>query len=130
MTLQTCVRPFLFVCLACAVGVFAQGGESTQILGIVEDTSGAIVPGVPVTVTHVATGQQRQVTTGESGNYVFTNIAPASTPYARRKRDSNRRFAAGLLCSSTRKRASNKAGRRRGQRNGRGQRPRRDSEHR
>ncbi len=75
MTLQTCVRP-LFVCLACAVGVFAQGGESTQILGIVEDTSGAIVPGVLVTVTHVATGEQRQVTTGESGNYVVTNITP------------------------------------------------------
>jgi hypothetical protein len=75
MALQTCVRP-LFVCLACAVGVFAQGGESTQILGIVEDTSGAIVPGVLVTVTHVATGEQRQVTTGESGNYVVTNITP------------------------------------------------------
>ena len=58
------------------VPLFAQGGESTQILGIVEDTSGAIIPGVTVTVTHVATGQQRQVETGESGNYVITNINP------------------------------------------------------
>ena len=56
--------------------LFGQGGESTQILGVVEDTSGAVVPGVIVTATHVATGQQRQVTTGESGNYVFTNIDP------------------------------------------------------
>jgi hypothetical protein len=64
------------LCLSFASYVFPQGGESTQILGIVEDSSGAIIPGVTVTVTHVATGQQRQVETGESGNYVITNINP------------------------------------------------------
>jgi outer membrane receptor protein involved in Fe transport len=58
------------------VGVYAQGGESTQILGIVEDTTGSVVPGVVVTATNVGTGQQRQVTTGDSGNYVITNIVP------------------------------------------------------
>ena len=66
----------VFICLVLASTLFGQGGESTQILGIVEDTSGALMPGVTVTVIHVATGQQRQVTTGDSGNYVFTNINP------------------------------------------------------
>src|SRR5215510_14629326 len=61
---------------AFALSVFAQGGESTQILGIVEDTSGAVILGVTVTVTQVATGQQRKVLTGDSGSYVFTNINP------------------------------------------------------
>ena len=70
---QICV-----LCLAFACSLFAQGGESTQILGTVEDTSGAIIPGVTVTITHVATSQQRQVATGESGNYVFTNINPGT----------------------------------------------------
>ena len=69
------VKTFL-ICLVTASSLFGQGGESTQILGIVEDTSGALIPGVVVTATHVATGQQRQVTTGESGNYVITNINP------------------------------------------------------
>ena len=66
----------VLICLVLTASLFGQGGESTQILGIVEDTSGAVIPGVTVTITHVATGQQRQVATGESGNYVFTNINP------------------------------------------------------
>src|SRR5262245_37929424 len=72
-------RAYVKICVLCgafACTVFAQGGESTQILGVVEDTTGAVVPGVTVTVTHVATAQQRQMTTGDSGNYVFTNITP------------------------------------------------------
>lgn len=64
----------LFLCSA--AGVLPQGGESTQILGVVEDTTGAQIPGVTVTATHVETGQQRQVVTGESGNFVITNIVP------------------------------------------------------
>lgn len=64
------------LCLVLAPGIFGQGGESTQILGVVEDTTGALVPGVTVTIINTATGQQRQLNTGESGNYVFTNITP------------------------------------------------------
>ena len=42
-----------FAAIAC---VLAQGGESTEILGVVEDATGAVVPGVEITATHVATG--------------------------------------------------------------------------
>ena len=66
----------VLVLFAIVPAVFGQGGESTQILGVVEDSTGAAAPGVTVTITQVATGQQRQVKTGESGNYVFTNITP------------------------------------------------------
>lgn len=62
--------------LLTAVSASPQGGESTQILGVVEDISGSVVPGVTISVTNVATGQQRLVTSGESGNYVVTNIVP------------------------------------------------------
>ena len=32
--------------LISAPAVFAQGGESTEILGVVQDASGALIPGV------------------------------------------------------------------------------------
>ena len=64
---------------AFALSLFSQGGESTQILGIVEDTSGAVIPGVTVTATHVATGQQRKVVSGESGN-VTTQVGVSKMP--------------------------------------------------
>jgi hypothetical protein len=62
--------------LLCAVSCFAQGGESTAILGLVEDSTGSVVPGVEITATHIATGQVRKVTTGESGTYVFSLMPP------------------------------------------------------
>jgi hypothetical protein len=61
---------------ALASTAFAQGGESTQILGHVQDASGALVPGVTITAIHVATGQIRSVVTGESGTYVFPLMTP------------------------------------------------------
>src|SRR5688572_4924370 len=70
------IRAYLIVCLAWAPLLLAQGGESTQILGVVEYSSGAVIPGVVVTATHLATGQTRSAVTGESGTYVFALMAP------------------------------------------------------
>src|SRR4051794_5358550 len=65
------------VCFLLAAScLLAQGGESTEILGVVEDSTGAVVSGVEVTATHVATGQSRKVVTGESGLYVFSFMKP------------------------------------------------------
>src|SRR5260370_40089999 len=55
-----------------------QGGESTEILGIVEDGSGSVVPGVEITATHVATRQTRKAVTGDSGTYVFSFMQPGA----------------------------------------------------
>src|SRR5437763_6985299 len=54
-TLETCL-------------VFAQTSTAT-ILGVVRDTTGALVPGVSISVKHVDTGLTRDVIANESGGY-------------------------------------------------------------
>src|SRR5262245_20995163 len=44
---------------------------STEILGLVTDASGAVIPGAIVKVTRMATGDVRSTTTNDSGNYSF-----------------------------------------------------------
>src|SRR5437870_7056289 len=48
--------------------VFAQTSTAT-ILGVVRDTSGALVPGVSITVKHTESGLTRSVVSTESGGY-------------------------------------------------------------
>src|SRR5438876_5187406 len=47
---------------------FAQTSTAT-ILGVVKDTSGALVPGVSITVKHTEIGLTRSVVSGERGAY-------------------------------------------------------------
>src|SRR5262245_41239759 len=50
--------------------VFAQTSTATAtILGVVKDTSGALVPGVSITVKHTETGQTRTAISSERGDY-------------------------------------------------------------
>ena len=44
---------------------------STQILGLVTDSSGAVIPGATITATRVDTGDRRTTTSNETGNYIF-----------------------------------------------------------
>src|SRR6266852_4349702 len=48
--------------------VFAQTSTAT-ILGVVRDTSGALVPGVSISVKHTESGLTRTVVSGERGSY-------------------------------------------------------------
>src|SRR5436305_7694969 len=48
--------------------VFAQTSTAT-ILGVVKDTSGALIPGVSITVKHTDTGQTRTAISSDSGSY-------------------------------------------------------------
>src|SRR5262249_26734497 len=48
--------------------VFGQTSTAT-ILGIVRDTSGALVPGVSITIKHTESGLTRTVVSGERGGY-------------------------------------------------------------
>src|SRR6266852_8507578 len=48
--------------------VFAQSSTAT-IVGVVRDTTGALVPGVSINVKHVDTGLTRTALTSESGGY-------------------------------------------------------------
>jgi len=50
-----------------------------RIRGTVTDPSGAVIPGVPVTATNIATGIARTVKTGSDGSYELVNLlAPAT----------------------------------------------------
>src|SRR5215472_15131662 len=59
----------------CAVWVMAATGS---IIGTVKDTTGAVVPGVKVTLTNKATNGQLTATANESGRFEFPQLAPAS----------------------------------------------------
>src|SRR3989449_5214656 len=50
--------------------VFAQSSSATAtILGVVKDSSGALIPGVSITVKQTETGQTRTAISSESGDY-------------------------------------------------------------
>ena len=73
------MKPLVFCVLAglivfgLAVGdVWAQA--TAQIAGTVRDQSGAVLPGVEVTVTQTETGATRSATTNEAGSYVLSNL--------------------------------------------------------
>ena len=59
--------------LFCAASAHAQF-DSAQISGVVQDTTGAVLPGVDVTLTNVGTKIERQEVTNEAGLYTFTNV--------------------------------------------------------
>lgn len=56
----------------------AQGISRGSITGTVSDSSGAVIPGLKLTVTHTQTGTSREVETNASGVYVVTSI-PSGT---------------------------------------------------
>ena len=58
--------------------VRAQAGASTGLTGRVTDPSGAAVPGVTVTLTHVDTGRERIVTTGANGDWEARFLSPGT----------------------------------------------------
>ncbi|MCW5977433.1 MAG: TonB-dependent receptor [Bryobacteraceae bacterium] len=62
--------------LACAVPCGAQ--FSSNITGVVQDASGAVVPGVKVTLVNVGTKVERATETAASGVYRFSSLAPGN----------------------------------------------------
>lgn len=59
-----------FAVLALSVGAFAQGGQG-ELTGLVTDSTGAVVSGVELKLTEVATGEARTTTTTGAGIYRF-----------------------------------------------------------
>ncbi len=58
-----------------AISAFGQA-ETGQIVGTVQDPTGAFIPGATVTVRATATGAERVQTTDAGGNFTFTNLLP------------------------------------------------------
>ena len=59
------------VAVACG-SLWAQA--TAQISGTVRDQTGAVLPGVEVTVTQTETGVMRVAVTNETGSYVLSNL--------------------------------------------------------
>jgi len=70
-------RPFaiVFGLMLAALMLWGQA-ETGQIIGTVQDASGAVVPNVTVAAKNVETGTQRGTTTNTSGVYVLPNLRP------------------------------------------------------
>jgi Carboxypeptidase regulatory-like domain len=68
---------FLSACIVMGTSAF---GQSTggRILGRVADSSGAVLPGVTVTLTNQETGILRDTKTNDSGDYIFVEVPPAT----------------------------------------------------
>lgn len=61
------------VSLSAAVPVWAQVG-SASLSGLVQDSSGALIPDAAVTLHNLATGADRKVTSNGSGSFTFSAL--------------------------------------------------------
>src|SRR4029434_1121199 len=68
----------VLLCLVVGGFAFSQGGNS-QLGGVATDTSGALLPGVTITVTNNATSVANTTITNESGAYNFPSLQPGAT---------------------------------------------------
>jgi len=62
------------VCLSVLCGKAWSQTTVAQISGTVKDQSGAVLPGVEVTVTQTDTGLKRSIPTDEMGSYILSNL--------------------------------------------------------
>src|SRR5262245_34499505 len=76
--MRSCVAKRILIALVCLCSSTLLIAQSTggRILGRVSDPSGAVLSGVKITLTNDATGVARDVTTNESGDYVFVEVQP------------------------------------------------------
>ncbi len=69
------MRNFLSVCVLAFFGAVAVWGQATaQVHGVIQDMSGAALPGAMVKATQTETGISRTVTSEADGSYVITNL--------------------------------------------------------
>ena len=73
----------VFVLVTCylslaTVFAFAQSPTTGRIAGAVKDPNGAVIVGAEVTVTSLATAEERKVTTDAEGNYAVPLLSPGT----------------------------------------------------
>lgn len=68
-------KVFLGLCLILSAAVLrAQTISTSQIRGLIQDSSGAAVVGATVKLTEIATGAARTVTSAADGAYAFPDL--------------------------------------------------------
>src|SRR5713226_10403979 len=60
-----------------ATNLYAQG-LTGSISGVVQDSAGAVTPGVKLDLVNSGTGQRRNAVTGPNGAYVFAELLPGT----------------------------------------------------
>lgn len=68
----------VMVILTATTSVSAQSGLAATILGVVADETGAVLPGVEVSVSNTETGNTRNVVSNDVGLYRVPNLTPGS----------------------------------------------------
>ncbi|MPY88770.1 MAG: hypothetical protein GEU99_12680 [Luteitalea sp.] len=58
--------------------LYGQVQTTTAIVGTVQDATGAVLPGVTVTIVHEATGVSRERVTNDAGDYSFQSLQPGT----------------------------------------------------
>jgi hypothetical protein len=64
--------------LALCLSVSGWSQDQVTIVGTVRDNSGAVIPGAKVTVTNMATGETRDLTSNSAGEYTAFKIPPGT----------------------------------------------------
>lgn len=72
-----CTTALLVLILNAHVPAYAQSDQG-QIVGTIKDASGAVIPGVDVTVKNERTGELREVVSNETGYYVVAPLKPST----------------------------------------------------
>ena len=67
------LRAIAFLILVLCGSAYAQRASLT---GKISDATGAVIPGVQVTITNVNTGVSREVTSNEEGYYTIPQLQP------------------------------------------------------
>jgi hypothetical protein len=70
--------PILALCLFLTSAAFAQSTNSTDLRGTVTDATGAVMPGVKVTLVNTETGVTTELTTNDAGIYDAVSIRPGN----------------------------------------------------
>jgi hypothetical protein len=67
---------FFFFFLFTTIHAIAQNQTTGRIIGTVKDTNGAVIAGAEVTSVSAATGEERKVTTDQTGNFFLPSLSP------------------------------------------------------
>src|SRR5437867_1219239 len=73
--MQSIARGLVFALLVVFAPVTAMAQTTSTLLGVVRDASGGVLPGVSITVKHIATNATRTVVTEGDGNFLIPFLA-------------------------------------------------------
>ncbi len=74
------MKSLVRLCIVLGLSLAAAMAQTSAgaVDGVVQDATGAVVPGVQVTLRNVETGDRRTSVTSAQGQFVFPSVAPGS----------------------------------------------------